>query len=98
MRNYELTFIVEPNTDEEGVTGIVENVSQLVKSSDGAVTLVDVWGRKTLAYPINNHREGTYVRLEAKMDPATIVGLERNLKLSEQIIRYLLIANEDEDS
>ena len=61
MRDYELAFIIEPSTDEEGVTSVVEKVSQLVQTTDGAVTSVDVWGRRTLAYPINNHREGTYV-------------------------------------
>lgn len=95
MRHYELTFIVEPNKDEEGVTGVVDRVSQLVSGIDGNVTSVDVWGRKTLAYPINKHREGTYVRLEADMPPANLVDLERNLKLVESVIRYLLVTEED---
>ena len=95
MRRYELTFIVEPNKDEEGVTGVVDRVSQLVSGIDGNVTSVDVWGRKTLAYPINKHREGTYVRLEADMPPANLVDLERNLKLVESVIRYLLVTEED---
>ena len=95
MRNYELAFIVHPNVDEEGVAGLVEKVSELVKAVDGEVTSVDVWGRRKLAYPINNHREGTYVLLSAKLLPLTIVELERNLKLTEQIIRYLLVVDEE---
>ena len=95
MRRYELTIIVEPNKDEEGVTGVVDRVSQLVKGIDGDVTSVDVWGRKTLAYPINKHREGTYVRLEADMPPVNVADLERSLKLVEPVIRYLLIVEED---
>ena len=94
MRNYELAFIIGPNVDDEGVTGVVENVSQFVKAVDGSVASVDVWGRRTLAYPINNHREGTYVLLEAEMPPASLGELERNLKLSEEIIRYLLVKAE----
>jgi small subunit ribosomal protein S6 len=62
-----------------------------VKSSDGEVTSVDVWGRRALAYPIDNHREGIYVLFQAKMPPSALSELERNLKLSEEIIRYLLI-------
>jgi small subunit ribosomal protein S6 len=62
-----------------------------VKSINGEVASVDVWGRRKLAYPINNYREGTYVLFQAKMSPASIVELERNLKLSEEIVRYLLI-------
>jgi len=58
------------------------------------VASVDVWGRKSLAYPINNHREGTYVLLLANMPPASLGELERNLKLSEEVIRYLLVKAE----
>ena len=91
MRNYELAFIISPNVDDEGATNVVEKVSGFVKAINGEVASVDVWGRRPLAYPINNHREGTYVRLETKMSPSSIGQLERNLKLSEEVIRYLLI-------
>lgn len=91
MRQYELAFIVRPDLDDEGVTEVVEKVSQHVKSIDGEVTSVDVWGRRALAYPIDNHRDGVYVLFQAKMSPSALSELERNLKLSEEIIRYLLI-------
>jgi len=95
MRDYELAFIVEPNTDDEGVTSVVEKVSQFVQTGDGTVTSVDVWGRRKLAYPINNHREGTYVLMQTKMLPSLLIDLERNLKLSEEVIRYLLVKIEN---
>ncbi len=91
MRDYELAFIVRPTIDDEGVTGVVETVSQFVQAINGEVTSVDVWGRRLLAYPINNHREGIYVLFQTKMPPSGLVELERNLKLSEDIIRYLLV-------
>lgn len=91
MRDYELAFIVMPNVDDSGVTAVVDKVSQFVKATQGEVASVDVWGRRTLAYPINNHREGIYVLFQAKMLPAALNELERNLKLSEEIIRYLLV-------
>jgi small subunit ribosomal protein S6 len=91
MRDYELAFIVRPNVDDTGVTAVVDKVSQFVKSANGEVASVDVWGRRNLAYPINNHREGVYVLFQAKMSPSALTELERNLKLSEEIIRYLLV-------
>jgi small subunit ribosomal protein S6 len=91
MRDYELAFIIMPNVDDNGVTAVVEKVSQFVKSANGEVASVDVWGRRTLAYAINNHREGIYVLFQTKMPPAALTELERNLKLSEEIIRYLLV-------
>ena len=91
MRDYELAFIVRPNVDDYGVTAVVDKVSQFVKSANCEVASVDVWGRRNLAYPINNHREGIYVLFQAKMSPSVLTELERNLKLSEEIIRYLLV-------
>jgi small subunit ribosomal protein S6 len=96
MRSYELAYIVNPNIDEEGVKGVIEKVSQYVQAVEGKVTSVDVWGRKPLAYPINNHKEGIYVLVNAQMSPSTMVELERNLKLLEPIIRYLLVVKDEE--
>jgi small subunit ribosomal protein S6 len=55
------------------------------------VTSVDVWGRRELAYPIRKQEEGTYVFIQTQLDPQAIGELERNLKLDEEILRYLLI-------
>ncbi len=95
MRNYELAFIIHPGVDGEGVSDVVEKVSQQVQAVNGEVAKVDVWGRRKLAYPINNHREGTYVLANVAMLPSTIVELERNLKLNEQVIRYLIVVDEN---
>jgi small subunit ribosomal protein S6 len=91
MRSYELGFILHPNVEQADVTQAVEKVGQHVKAGGGEVTSVDVWGRRGLAYPIRKQREGTYVFLQAQMAPQTVSELERNLKLDETILRYLLI-------
>ncbi len=95
MREYELAIIIDSNTDEEGVTATVEKVSQFVKTLSGEVASVNVWGRRILAYPIEKHRDGIYVLFNLKMQPQSMVDLERNLKLTEQIIRYLLVVKEE---
>jgi small subunit ribosomal protein S6 len=91
MRDYELAFIIRPTVNDEGVAHVVDLVSQNVQAINGEVTSVDVWGRRVLAYPINKHREGIYVLFQAKLPPVSLVELERNLNLSEEIIRYLLV-------
>lgn len=91
MRDYELAFIIRPTIEGEDVTGVVEQVSEYIGAINGEVTSVDVWGRRNLAYAINNYREGTYVLFQTKMPPSSIAELERNLKLSEDVIRYLLV-------
>lgn len=94
MRDYELALIVNPNVEKEGVTVAVEKVSGYIGAVNGEVASVDVWGRRVLAYAIDNYREGTYVLLRAKLPPTSLIELERNLKLSEEIIRYLLVKKE----
>lgn len=91
MRNYELSFVIHPEVEQSDVTQAVDKVGQYVSAGGGEVTSVDVYGRRALAYPIRKQKEGTYVFLHAQLDPQAIQELERNLKLDEEILRYLLI-------
>ena len=91
MRNYELGFVIHPEVEQSDVTQAVDKVGQYVLAGGGEVTSVDVYGRRVLAYPIRKQKEGTYVFLHAQLDPQAIQELERNLKLDEEILRYLLI-------
>ena len=96
MRNYEFTFIAHPDVEDEGLAGVTEKVSQFITEGGGQITNVDHWGRRRLAYPIRNQREGYYVLMQVQLDPESIGELERKLKLTEEIVRYLLVRAEDE--
>ena len=91
MRNYELSLVIHPEVEQSDVTQAVDKVGQYVSAGGGEVTSVDVYGRRALAYPIRKQKEGTYVFLHAQLDPQAIQELERNLKLDEEILHYLLI-------
>jgi len=95
MRPYELGFILHPQVEQPDVTQAVDRVSQYVAATGGEVTSTDVWGRRALSFPIRRQREGTYVFLQAQLDPAAIQALERNLKLDEQVLRYLLLRKDE---
>lgn len=95
MRNYELTFIIHPEVEDEGITDMLEKVSQFITDGGGQVTRVDRWGRRRLAYPIKKQTEGYYVLMQVQLDPQSIGELERNLKLTEEVIRHLLVRAED---
>ena len=95
MRNYELTFIVHPDVEDEGITDVVDKVSRFIAEGGGQVTSVDHWGRRRLAYPIQKQTEGYYVLMQVQLDPQSIGELERNLKLMEEVIRHLLVRAED---
>lgn len=95
MRNYELTFIIHPEVEDEGITDMLEKVSQFITDGGGQVARVDRWGRRRLAYPIKKQTEGYYVLMQVQLDPQSIGELERNLKLTEEVIRHLLVRAED---
>lgn len=91
MRNYELTFIVPSDVTEDDLNGVVTQVQGWVEASEGKVSKVDHWGRRRLAYNIAEYREGHYVLLGLELNPDATFELERNLKLSDKVLRYLLI-------
>ena len=64
-------------------------------NGSGQVTKIDRWGRRKLAYEIDRQREGYYVIMEASVDPQSLPEVERNLKLSPAILRYLIIRTDE---
>ncbi len=95
MRDYELTYIVRPDISDDKVTAAIEQIQQLIVDQGNEVQRVDQWGRRRLAYPINDQREGHYVLLAVSINPDTIGEIERNLKLNDAILRYLLVRADD---
>jgi len=91
MRPYELTFIVRPDVEADSLNAVVDKVKSLVTDGGGQVTEVNSWGRRHLAYPINKITEGQYFLLKAQMPAQMIGGLERDLRLTEQILRFLVV-------
>ena len=92
---YELTFIVRLDPNEEVINESVNQVQSWVEANQlGQVTKIDRWGRRKLAYEINKQRDGYYVLMEADIDPANLPELERNLKISSTILRYLIVLSE----
>lgn len=90
MRDYEIVFIVTPEMDEAAFKEIVERVSGWITSSGGTVSKVDLWGKRQLAYPIRKKVEGQYVLIESTMAPSFCADLERNLRLTEPVMRFLI--------
>lgn len=89
--NYELVLIFRPELAEEALEPAIANISQIITGKGDVVTEVLRWGKKKLAYPIKHLMEGTYVVIHFKADPAHNKELDSNLKISEKILRYLLV-------
>ncbi len=95
-RSYELTFIVRIDPSDEVMNETIQQVKAWVEENgNGTVNKMDAWGRRRLAYEVNGQREGYYMLFYADIDPEHIPELERNLKLSNTILRYLLVRGDD---
>ncbi len=94
MRNYELVFIVHPDLEETAFNDVVDRVKGWITGADGKVSNVDIWGKRKLAYPIRKQGEGQYVLMRAQMEPSFCAELERNLGLTEPVMRYLITVEE----
>lgn len=91
MRDYELVVIISPEIAEESVPTTIEKVTQFITAKGGAITEVNQWGRRKLAYPIGKFTEGNYVLTQFKLEPERTTELEANLEISEEILRHLLV-------
>ena len=91
MRTYELLIVVVPDLDEDATKAVAEGVQQVITANGGEIVRVQPRGRRRLAYPIKRHDAGFYVLLHAKMEREAILEMERHIKLSDQILRHLLV-------
>ncbi|NLX11569.1 MAG: 30S ribosomal protein S6 [Chloroflexi bacterium] len=95
-RPYELGFIIPSSVNEADTQEVIAQVQEWVENLDGTVTNVDVWGRRRLAYPIDDFREGYYVFFKMDYPPQNVNELERILRLSDRVIRHLVVRLDEE--
>ena len=94
MRDYELMVVLDPNLDEAAIEAMNTRIQALVTQRGGTVDNVDMWGRKRLAYPIGRFRDGFYILHRLQLPPTAATEIERALKLTESVIRHLLVRSE----
>ena len=91
LRDYELTLIINPEVSDEKFEAAIDNVSRYITEKGGAISDIERWGKRRLAYPIKRFIEGNYVLTKFKLEPAFGKELEANLQISEDVLRHLLI-------
>jgi small subunit ribosomal protein S6 len=91
LRDYELIVVLSPEIGDDVIESSIEKVQQSVTSRGGEIKEVKHWGRRRLAYPIQRHMEGNYVESQVRLDPEQISSLEANLRISEEVIRHLIV-------
>jgi small subunit ribosomal protein S6 len=90
MRNYEIVVIVQPDLDETALTAVLEKIKGWITDAGGSIEKVEPWGKRRMAYTIRKLRDGQYVLIRSQMAPAFMVELERNLRLLEPVMRFLI--------
>jgi small subunit ribosomal protein S6 len=97
-REYETIYILKPDIDAEAAEKVGNRVAEAVDREKGRLTKVELWGRRRLAYDIAKHRRGVYIYLKYLGTGATVSEIERNLRLSDGVIKYqtVLVGNDVE--
>jgi small subunit ribosomal protein S6 len=96
LRTYEVAFIAAPTVVEEDLVKLTSLLETIITDRGGKVTKIDPWGRRKLAYPIEKYEEGIYTILYLEGSGLEIAEVERRLRVTDFIIRYLTVRT-DED-
>ena len=94
MRDYEIASILSVELDESGLAALTERIASWITAAGGEVASVDNWGRRKLAYPIKKQREGHYVFWSASLPPAAPAEIERQMRLNEDVLRFMVVRAE----
>ena len=91
--NYEVVYILDPALGEEAIAAMIEKFKALVETQ-GTVAAIDDWGKRRLAYPINDLNEGHYVLMTFTSEPSFPKELDRVLRITDGIMRSLIVCKD----
>lgn len=95
MNKYESVIIINPSVDEDKVKSLIDRFSDLI-NTQGKVTKVDNMGKRKLAYEVKKNKEGIYVVFYFEAEPSLIVELERNYRITDEVIKFIVVKDERE--
>ena len=95
MKAYELLFFVDPSLDPETRLAVMKRIDTTIAEGAGKVDSVDEWGKRRLAYPINDLVEGYYVYMTCEVTPEMPAELDRVFKITDGILRSIIVAVEE---
>ena len=97
LRVYEVMFIVRPDSAEEDVDKLIAGFSENVTKGGGVVKTVEKMGRRKLAYTVRKFNDGNYVLLTLEANGAVVLELERRLRVTEPVIKFLTVRVDEEE-
>lgn len=91
QNEYELIYIIRPDIDDATTNDVVEKVEGVITDGGGTLLERDDWGSRKLAYPVRGHYKGHYVQVDFIAEPGLIAELERRIRITDPIIRFLTV-------
>ena len=89
LRPYEILIIIDSRPSDEEAAALLTQLGEQVTTLGAEVSKVENWGKRRLSYDIRKQREGTYAVLEVSAEPSTIKEFERQLRLNENVLRFV---------
>ena len=90
MNKYQMLFIIENGIEDEAKEAVITKYTDLIESLGGSVSMVDKWGTRKYAYPINYKDQGYYVLVQFESAPSAIAEIERQMKINENVVRQMI--------
>jgi len=91
VRHYELLYIIPSDVAETDINGVIGTIQGWIETAKGKVAETNNWGRRQLAYQIGTFREGTYILAKVEMPAEGLFEVERELRLSTQVLRHMFV-------
>ena len=93
---YEVLYVLNPNLTEEETQAIVEKFKTLIEQN-GSVDEMEEWGKRKLAYEINDLTDGDYTLINFHADPTQIAELDRVLRITDAVVRHMIVRRDDQE-
>lgn len=91
---YELALVIKPLSNEEIKEKVVQKLEKTITDLDGKLSKLNFLGKRLLAYPMKNNKEGFYIFSKLNMSPKNVAALDRYLELNTDILRYLRVTED----
>ena len=94
MSKYELCVVLNAKIEDDDRAAVIEKIKKYIDRFGGAVTNVDEWGKKRLAYEVQKMREGFYYFIQFDSEPSTPLEIENRVRIMDNVLRYLCVKAE----
>lgn len=98
MRKFETLLLLSPELSAENREGVISTLTAVVEREQGVITNMDHWGMRDLAYPVRKLMRGYYVRMEYEGPAALVAELERNVRITDGIFKFVTVKLAEEEA